>query len=418
MIAQGMSLTGTRADEFVLSDYLVMAGFGLALLFALDPLDWALDQHRLTKHIPFALLLAGCWLTAIGIALHRRPSVVVKPDILYTVWPLLVLSAWVVAGSLYARFVRGFPNTFLVTGLYLLAVPLTAYLVARAKSGLALARLYQAALIGCGLFITVGLLLTLEERRYPYPFHELEFMVMPLAVYCFLYQSPHKLCYRVLAWTFLFSGILFLKNTGFLISLLTAVYMLAFVWGRRIFSDPAFRRKFVVGFCAAVVLLSVVVALLLQREDLLPSGNLSFRLLTYELAWNKFLGSPVWGTSFTEPASQKFLGFDTGVPGNVLPSHSDLLDLLAHGGVIAFGLLVLGYWRIAAMLYRCARRRTLSNRELAMAHTAACISLAGVIVYAFNPVMLQPVKSLLLWTSAGIVLGLALRAVMQGAETP
>jgi hypothetical protein len=44
----------------------------------------------------------------------------------------------------------------------------------------------------------------------------------------------------------------------------------------------------------------------------------------------------------------------------------------------------------------------------AAAHAFACMSICGVLVYAFNPVMLQPPKAMLLWTHAGFLLGIAL----------
>ena len=42
------------------------------------------------------------------------------------------------------------------------------------------------------------------------------------------------------------------------------------------------------------------------------------------------------------------------------------------------------------------------------------MSLTGVLVYAFNPIMLQPVKAMLLWGQLGMLLGIALYR----AETP
>jgi hypothetical protein len=54
--------------------------------------------------------------------------------------------------------------------------------------------------------------------------------------------------------------------------------------------------------------------------------------------------------------------------------------------------------------------RHLDHAWAPYAHTLALMSLAGVITYAFNPVLLQPGMAYLLWTNLGLLLGLSLRA--------
>ena len=44
------------------------------------------------------------------------------------------------------------------------------------------------------------------------------------------------------------------------------------------------------------------------------------------------------------------------------------------------------------------------------AHAFAGISLCAILVYAFNPILLQPAKALLLWTTLGLLVGVALLA--------
>ena len=43
------------------------------------------------------------------------------------------------------------------------------------------------------------------------------------------------------------------------------------------------------------------------------------------------------------------------------------------------------------------------------------MSLTGILVYAFNPILLQPVKALLLWAQLGMLLGIALH---RGSTAP
>ena len=42
------------------------------------------------------------------------------------------------------------------------------------------------------------------------------------------------------------------------------------------------------------------------------------------------------------------------------------------------------------------------------AHAFAGISLCAILVYAFNPILLQPAKALLLWTTLGLLVGVTL----------
>jgi hypothetical protein len=45
---------------------------------------------------------------------------------------------------------------------------------------------------------------------------------------------------------------------------------------------------------------------------------------------------------------------------------------------------------------------------VAAAHALACMTLTGALVYAFNPILLQPDRALLLWCNTGLLLGMAL----------
>jgi hypothetical protein len=44
------------------------------------------------------------------------------------------------------------------------------------------------------------------------------------------------------------------------------------------------------------------------------------------------------------------------------------------------------------------------------------MSLASIVVYAFNPIMLQPAKAILMWSQFGMLLGIALHLSNQHAQ--
>ena len=159
---------------------------------------------------------------------------------------------------------------------------------------------------------------------------------------------------------------------------------------------------------AALASISVLAILLRHHASVGPDGNLGYRMVTYSNAIHRFLSSPLYGASFDTSSTKLFTGFEVDAAHGHLPTHSDLLDLAANGGLLAVALLTWGYARIGA----CARKTILSTRanddRSAAAHTLVCMTLTGVLVYAFNPILLEPDRALLLWASTGILLGMAI----------
>jgi hypothetical protein len=93
------------------------------------------------------------------------------------------------------------------------------------------------------------------------------------------------------------------------------------------------------------------------------------------------------------------------------------MDLSAQGGIIALCLWLWGYLRVARISLHNALTGLRPRDDLrAAAHCLACMSLASIVVYAFNPIMLQPPKALLMWGQFGMLLGIALHLSNQHAE--
>lgn len=394
-------------SRLVMTDYGFLFSLGLALLVAIDPLEANLERIIYTKHLPMAILLVSLTLAVIGAKLFRWNE---KPvPALPAHLPLLGFAAFIIAGGLYARLSLDIQNSFLVAGLYMLAAPMVAAIFLRSSPviKLRLLQVYFVMLGGGALVVFVGLAINYGVRQV---YHELEYLFPPLAVLCaFSIKRPW------LRWTgvgfFLLTAALFKKNTGYIVGLLTLSYLVVFyVWPKWKEQDGVKKlTKLIWLFAAGIALIGLAVFLIANRDRYLPSGNPAYRMVTYEMAWQRFQASPLVGSGFTSPASEKFKAFDTGVSNNVLPSHSDILDIFANGGALGVVLWLWALGRVAWLSYGTVLRGGLQRHPLVpYAHVLACMSIAGVLTYAFNPIFLQPAKALLLWAHIGLLVAIAL----------
>ena len=407
------------SPSLLLSDYVFLAGLWAALLFVYDPFDWRLERQFLSKHLPAMVALGGVLLVWIGNALFAR-SPIGRPEprwrVISGAFPLFVLAVWIAAGSWYARNTLGINNTFMIVGVYMLFTLLAARVVLLSPARERLVQAYlRGALLVCALMYLRILTYWVIGGEGDVPYHEMEALVIPAAVY--FAMRPEARWNGALLVFFLLGGLLFRKNTAYLVIMLTGVYLWVFHWRFRFRESPVFRQwTFVIGFGGAMALVAAVVYLAYPWGEAMPSGNPQYRLLTYEQAWRRFLDSPIWGTAFAASGTEKFTGFDIAAAKGVLPTHSDVLDLAANGGVIALVLWLWGYLRIARLAWRHLLRKRERSELLAVAHTLACMNLCGILVYIFNPIMLQPAKALILWTSMGLLLGLSLYCARQAGN--
>jgi len=237
--------------------------------------------------------------------------------------------------------------------------------------------------------------------------------VIPMAALCF---ASHRTW--ILRWggaaLFLSMGWFSHKLTSYLLAAVAAAYLGMFIWLPRLRLRDSLSLV-AAAYWGALALLGAiggaVLFALLRSADSIPTGNLDFRYHTYAAAWGRFLDSPVWGSWFIHEAAEKFTLFDVGVGANVLPTHSDLLDLLANGGLLGFALVAGGLIAIWVHAWRRLLRPAAIDRpEAPYAHALALLSIGAIVVAIFNPIMLQPQMAALAWTNLGMLLGLSLRS--------
>lgn len=415
-------LSPDLSSSLMMSDYWFLAGLILALFYVADPFMWRLDKIGPTKHLPLMISLCGVLLANVGTQVFHTNNLSSKHgwQVFKAGLPLILLGVWIVLGSLYARKFDAIQNTFITVGLYMLFTFLAARVVMISPARVSIVRTYLLAAATLGIFMVLRMATNYDGMSVNY--HELEALIIPLAVYFALRPSGLKnnetrYSQVLLTLFFLAAGLVFRKNTGFLVLLLTLLYIWMAEWRFRFRENVAFR--FWTMLWVLIVMVSAVVAAgyFAQKQELLPSGNPEYRMLTYDIAWNKFTSSPVWGTGFSGQATEKFTAYAINSAQGNLATHSDILDIAAQGGVIALCLWLWGYLRVARISLRHALRGIRPRDDLrAAAHSLACMSLASIVVYAFNPILLQPAKSFLMWGQFGMLLGIALHLRNQPAE--
>lgn len=402
------TLPAAADGDLLWSEYGFLLAAAAAAIVTVDPFEWRLAANPVIKHLALMILLPALLFTIAGRRLgaplaRQNPG---RP-LLKAAWPLIVLAAIVIGGSLYARLVLGIQNTFLNVGLYMLVTVWAAAMVLQTHAVETLLRGYFSILVAAAAVMSFYLVANFGVRQV---YHEQIFLVIPLAA---LFFARGGAPVRYVTGIFFLSMAWFSqKYTAYLIGALTAVYLAVMIIYPRLGSRPALSRAVIVYWSSFVFVLAAatLIGLAQRNPGALPSGNLGYRLHTYAIAWERFTESPAWGTLFADEAVEKFTPYAIGIAGNILPTHSDILDLLAHGGVIGFLLWLAGLARIAreaaAGLLRPAQ---LAHPWSPYAHALALMSGAGIVTYAFNPILLQPSMAFLLWMNLGLLLGLALR---------
>lgn len=377
--------------------HVLVAAVLLSSLYLLDPSQraWGADDIPVLKYLPIQIAVSAYpWL----LLSHRGTR---KPEI--TLVLLTVATAVVLAGASYTVFIVGdsFADSFMGRALGMLAL-FPAYLVAsRPECRAVLARWMWPCGILLSVSVFVGLVVwQLGGVRFvdqPHIYHEEVFL--PASVALALYSG--RLASVAVRWlligAFLAAGVISLKNTGFLATLVAGGALIVMTWrlpGRTGLGRVA-RNAAVLLFVALVGL--VAIRLALGAPEALPSGSPELRLVTYAARIEAFLSSPWYGEFFV---GSPFM--EVGM--RMVQSHSDLLDVLAFGGLLGAVVLILPFLRLVWVLPQHIIRSHASRDR------------AGVFVLALfpfillealvNPIWHQPTIMLFFWISVAFALGI------------
>jgi len=398
-----------RASQLVWTDYWFLLATVVATIVTVDPLEWELWSDPVLKHLALAIATPAIILTLIGSGLRASWDAPDRsPGPATLLWPLLALGAMITGGGVYARFFMGIQNSFMVVGLYIFAAYFAAIMVCRSDDPVGLVRIHNRILLAGAIVMGLYLAAFYGSRQV---YHEQIFLVVPMAALCFalrrgtLARWGGGLFFLAAAW-------LSQKYTAYLTGLMTAAWSAFMIIVPRAFPLRGLQRSTVVYWFWLTGGLAVIAFVFLGVNGMieLPTGNVSYRGYTYEQAFSRFVDSPVWGTLFSVEAVAKFDLYSIDDTNNMLATHSDLLDILANGGIIGIGLWAAGLWRVGrAAFSNLLQPRMIEHDWAPYAHALAAMSAAGVVTYVFNPILLQPSMAYLLWVNLGLLAGLALR---------
>lgn len=388
-----------------MTEALMLIGVALASFFLIDPVyGGALTGSGVAKAVVLVLVVGPMLLHFLGrmLADEKRWAQTLHA-VLRDWWPISLLGLFITAGSLVARYGRDIPETFLNFGLGMFLLPLMALAVEVSAHRLLLFKGLAT------IYVATALLMYVVAGAKLHTLHEQIFIAVPVGMY-FLTARKQKLWTVALGLLLVFGTLVAFKNTTFIlvaVSLVVWAVVLSVRTARR--ADPL--RSFTFIYFGLLLLAAVAIAVAVAwwlRRDALPSGNTGYRIEMYGIAIQRFLDSPLWGTAFAEASVTYFRLYEVAVGTNYLPTHSDMLDMLGHGGLIAISLWLATVWRIlsitgAAFAAMTSPQAHADERGWRWLFVLGMIQVGALITYAFNPPLIRLVNGLWIWGGAGVM---------------
>ena len=306
----------------------------------------------------------------------------------------------VLGGSIYAREVNGVQETFLQLALatlgFLLAILF--YWSVENRFSLVERTLWLLAL-SIPYVATWVVLKRIEDGQ---AFHTEIFLFIPLMVF-FSLRVKSKLIAFIFFISLITLGVLTKKNTGYLVTLISSVYVMILFFDKTLSALSRVKKMFLVfiAFSVFLILLAVVGFLLVYREDYLPSGSAHVRMDAYRTMWAMFLSSPIYGQLFSETTLVQ-LGTNAVFGQNKVITHSDALDILAHGGVIGFIIFSIAVGKPVFHAYKLLKIMS-PSRTSAYIHGLVAIVICGLVTALFNSPLLTFPIAVIFWFCLGLL---------------
>jgi hypothetical protein len=366
-----------------LGTYFMIAATLLALVYLVDPTgeSWGANSVAVLKYLPVEVAVIG----QVFLLLDRRGGGAIGPHL----WVLVLFTLMVFIGAMISlvRDHVALEDSYLGRGLALLPLFPAYAMFSRHSEEQLFRRWMRVPFVSAGVVITAGLAFWAAGIHFvsqPHIYHEEIFV--PVGGALIAYARKRGVLGSVLSLLLLASGLLSLKNTGILASA-TAAGLIVLCALRKHGPAAAIMLKRVLLVQACLLLVAGAVVVVLYYRELLPSGSPAVRAFTYSERVLRFADHPIAGTFFV--GSPLLSLFRSDASSNLyIPSHSDLLDILAFGGVIGFALFLVPLWRVTLDGVR-RLPEFVEKRDWWRAYSVAVVSVF-ITEMAFNPVWNQP----------------------------
>jgi hypothetical protein len=367
-----------------------------------QPVFGAQLHQSFLAHVPLALFGPILLLHLLGASLNRNPPP--WQAIFALCWPLIFLGFYALIGSAIARWELKIVETYLAFAIYLLLLPIY---VSMTVDGLRV-RQWALTLICIWVLFSSAALLGESVRVRPETLHEIEYLVT--AGFLVLYYAARPRWVKLLAFVALVAAMVVnQKLTGFLILALALLHIAVTAGWRRL--PRAWRGFYSISALLSTAMLVVVLALLYaEYRQYLPSGNTDVRLKQYEAAMRQFVKSPLWGNAYLDGSGELYREWYRLLN---IPTHSDLLDLLKHGGLIALGLFSWGYWKLFVVIHRAVQVTREQHLLNAYFVGVRFFQVAALVTFSFNPLLLKGPYLVVIWANLGLAAGMALALARQ-----
>lgn len=399
--ASRLSLPLARAAEGLLAtEWLLLGVLALATMISTSaPLFGLPLHHTILNHFALSLLGPLLLVHLMGLVLNRRQPP--YAEVFGACLPLLLLAIYALVGSAVAKWELKERETFLTFGVYTALLPLYAASVPTLLQRL---RYWVLGIITIWVFFSfaslVGETARISTRG---TLHEIEYLVV--SGFFVLYYSARSKAIKLLALVLLLAAaVLNQKLTGYIIAAMAVIHIVVAAGWRRLL--PQWRAAYGVGavvFTAALV--AALVLLYFEFRHLLPSGNVDVRMKQYEAAMRQFLESPIWGSAYTAGSGEAYREY---VRVLNIPTHSDVIDILKHGGLIGFALFCWGYWKVFALINRAVSATRDDSLLNAYFVGARFFAVTALVTFSLNPLLLKGPFLIVIWGNLGLAVGMAL----------
>ncbi len=382
------------------SDFLLLGVLSLATLLSVSfPVFGLQLHHSALNHASLMLFAPVFALHLIGKLLNHHPTPWAR--IFGVCWPLLALASFALIGSSIAKWGSGLEDTYLSLGIYLSLLPLYA------ASGHLIQQRGRSWMMGLVviwfMFSLAALVGEIFRFRITGTLHEVEYLIAS-GFFALYYVARSRIVKWVALGLLVAAFLLNQKLTGYIVLAMALLHMLFSAGWQHVL--PKNRRLYGLGALVFAGLTAGGLALLyFEFRQYLPSGNPHVRLAQYEAAWLQFLQSPIWGNAYLKGSGEIF---NEGLNRLYIPTHSDVLDILKHGGLIGFALFAWGYWKVFALFNAAIKASTEDHLTNAYFVALRFFQVTALITFMINPLLLKGPFLVVIWGNLGFGIGLAL----------